>query len=106
MSDRPPAVLTVLKLAGCCLLASVVATAMLFPFAGGLGLMSNRASEVVANGSAQLLEAITAESQPAQVASQGQPPQGESTPPANPTPVQGATNSAAPEAPAAAEPSA
>ncbi|MGH3966761.1 MAG: transglycosylase/D,D-transpeptidase PonA2, partial [Mycobacterium sp.] len=57
MSDRPPAVLTVLKLAGCCLLASVVATALLFPLAGGLGLISNRASEVVANGSAQLLEA-------------------------------------------------
>src|ERR1700684_1095272 len=57
MSDRPPAILTVLKLAGCCLLASVVATALMFPFAGGLGLMSNRASEVVANGSAQLLEA-------------------------------------------------
>jgi len=56
MSDRPPAVLTVLKLAGCCLLASVVATALMFPLAGGLGLMSNRASEVVANGSAQLLQ--------------------------------------------------
>src|SRR3954466_6673341 len=56
MSDRPPAVLTLLKLAGCCLLASVVATALMFPAAGGLGLMSNRASEVVANGSAQLLE--------------------------------------------------
>src|SRR6201996_9089778 len=56
MAERPPAVLTVLKLAGCCLLASVVATALMFPFAGGLGLMSNRASEVVANGSAQLLE--------------------------------------------------
>jgi membrane peptidoglycan carboxypeptidase len=56
MSERPPAVLTVLKLAGCCLLASVVATALVFPLAGGLGLMSNRASEVVANGSAQLLE--------------------------------------------------
>ena len=56
MSDRPPAALTILKLAGLCLLASVVATALLFPFAGGIGLVSNRASEVVANGSAQLLE--------------------------------------------------
>src|ERR1700744_2448798 len=56
MPERPPAILTVLKLAGCCLLASVVATALMFPLAGGLGLMSNRASEVVANGSAQLLE--------------------------------------------------
>src|SRR6516225_1199136 len=56
MSDRPPAVLTVLKLAGCCLLASVVAAALLFPVVGGVGLVSNRASEVVANGSAQLLQ--------------------------------------------------
>ncbi|GFG74136.1 transglycosylase/D,D-transpeptidase PonA2 [Mycobacterium botniense] len=46
---------TVLKLAGCCLLASVIAAALMFPVAGGIGLMSNRASEVVANGSAQLL---------------------------------------------------
>src|ERR1700739_881990 len=56
MPDRPPAALTVLKLAGCCLLASVVATALMFPLVGGVGLMSNRASEVVANGSAQLLQ--------------------------------------------------
>src|SRR3954453_2277780 len=56
MSERPPVVLTLLKLAGCCVLASIVATALMFPFAGGIGLMSNRASEVVANGSAQLLE--------------------------------------------------
>ncbi|QLL07158.1 transglycosylase/D,D-transpeptidase PonA2 [Mycobacterium vicinigordonae] len=56
MSERPPVALTLAKLAGCCLLASVVATALMFPFAGGVGLMSNRASEVVANGSAQLLE--------------------------------------------------
>ena len=56
MSDRPPAALTVLKLSGCLLLASVVATALMFPLVGGVGLMSNRASEVVANGSAQLLQ--------------------------------------------------
>ena len=54
MSDRPPATLTILKLAGCCALASVVVTALMFPLAGGLGLMSNRASEVVANGLADL----------------------------------------------------
>jgi membrane peptidoglycan carboxypeptidase len=47
---------TVVKLAWCCLLASVVAAAMMFPFVGGFGLMSNRASDVVANGSAQLVE--------------------------------------------------
>src|SRR5580693_8351252 len=56
MSERPPTVVTVVKLAWCCLFAAVVAAALMFPFAGGLGLMSNRASEVVANGSAQLLE--------------------------------------------------
>jgi membrane peptidoglycan carboxypeptidase len=56
MSERPPATITLLKLAGCCLLASVVAAAVMFPLAGGLGLVSNRASEVVANGSAQLLQ--------------------------------------------------
>ncbi|WP_304443149.1 transglycosylase domain-containing protein, partial [Mycobacterium sp. E740] len=28
----------------------------MFPFAGGFGLLSNRASDIVANGSAQLVE--------------------------------------------------
>ncbi|KMV22541.1 transglycosylase/D,D-transpeptidase PonA2 [Mycobacterium heckeshornense] len=56
MSERPSTGITVLKLAGCCLLAAVVVAAMLFPIAGGIGLMSNRASEVVANGSAQLVQ--------------------------------------------------
>ncbi|EID12222.1 bifunctional membrane-associated penicillin- binding protein 1A/1B PonA2 [Mycobacterium xenopi RIVM700367] len=56
MSERPSTGVTVLKLAGCCLLAAVVVAALLFPIAGGIGLMSNRASEVVANGSAQLVQ--------------------------------------------------
>src|ERR1700756_1059942 len=56
MSERPPTAVTVVKLAWCCLLAGVVAAGLMFPFAGGFGLMSNRASDVVANGSAQLLE--------------------------------------------------
>jgi membrane peptidoglycan carboxypeptidase len=56
MSDRPPAGVTVIKLAWCCLLASVLTAALLFPVVGGLGLVSNRASDVVANGSAQLVE--------------------------------------------------
>ncbi|MBV8966275.1 MAG: transglycosylase/D,D-transpeptidase PonA2 [Mycobacteriaceae bacterium] len=56
MSERPPTGSTVVKLAWCCLLAGVVVAAIMFPFAGGLGLMSNRASDVVANGSAQLVE--------------------------------------------------
>ena len=56
MSERPPTGRTLIKLAWCCLLASVVTAALLFPVAGGIGLMSNRASDIVANGSAQLLE--------------------------------------------------
>jgi membrane peptidoglycan carboxypeptidase len=53
---RPPTTVTVIKLAWCCLLASVVAAGLMFPVAGGFGLMSNRASDVVANGSAQLVQ--------------------------------------------------
>ncbi|MBB3601513.1 membrane peptidoglycan carboxypeptidase [Mycolicibacterium sp. BK556] len=56
MSERPPAGATIIKLAWCCLLASVILAALLFPVVGGVGLMSNRASDVVANGSAQLVE--------------------------------------------------
>ena len=56
MSERPPTGPTIIKLAWSCLLASVIVAAMLFPVAGGLGLMSNRASDIVANGSAQVLE--------------------------------------------------
>jgi membrane peptidoglycan carboxypeptidase len=56
MSERAQTAMTVLKLAGCCLLGSVIAAALMFPVAGGIGLVSNRASEVVANGSAQLLQ--------------------------------------------------
>ena len=56
MSDRPPAAVTVIRLAWCCLLAGVITAALLFPVVGGLGLVSNRASNVVANGSAQLVE--------------------------------------------------
>ncbi len=56
MSDRSPVAVTVIKLAWCCLLAAVIVAALLFPAVGGIGLMSNRASDVVANGSAQLVE--------------------------------------------------
>ncbi len=56
MSDRSPVAVTVIKLAWCCLLAAVIVAALLFPVIGGIGLMSNRASDVVANGSAQLVE--------------------------------------------------
>jgi membrane peptidoglycan carboxypeptidase len=53
---EPPRTVTVIKLAWCCLLASVVTAALMFPVVGGVGLLSNRASDVVANGSAQLVE--------------------------------------------------
>src|ERR1700759_3337041 len=56
MPERPTTAITVAKLVGCCLLASVVVAALLFPAVGGIGLVSNRASEVVGNASAQLLE--------------------------------------------------
>jgi membrane peptidoglycan carboxypeptidase len=53
---RPPTTVTVIKLAWCCLLAGVVVAGLMFPVVGGFGLLSNRASDVVANGSAQLVE--------------------------------------------------
>jgi membrane peptidoglycan carboxypeptidase len=56
MLERPPASSTIIKLAWACLLASVLVAALLFPVVGGIGLMSNRASDIVANGSAQVLE--------------------------------------------------
>jgi membrane peptidoglycan carboxypeptidase len=56
MSERAPAASTIIKLAWSCLLASVIVAALLFPAVGGLGLMSNRASDIVANGSTQVLE--------------------------------------------------
>ena len=54
--SQPPTAVTVIKLAWCCVLASVVLAALMFPVVGGFGLVSNRASDVVANGSAQLVE--------------------------------------------------
>src|SRR5512144_1645342 len=56
MSEQPTTSVAVVKLLWCCLLAGVVAAGLMFPFAGGIGLLSNRASDVVANGSAQLIE--------------------------------------------------
>jgi membrane peptidoglycan carboxypeptidase len=37
-------------------MAGLMVAALIFPFAGGFGLLSNRASDIVANGSAQLVE--------------------------------------------------
>jgi membrane peptidoglycan carboxypeptidase len=56
MSEGRPTLGTVRRLAGCCLLAGVLAAALMFPLVGGIGLMSNQAADVVANGSAQLIE--------------------------------------------------
>src|ERR1700694_3774071 len=56
MLERRPTLISVIRLAGCCVLAGVVAAALMFPFGGGIRLMSNRASDIVANGSAQLIE--------------------------------------------------
>ena len=47
---RPPTVpvtVTVIKLAWCCLLASVVVAGLMFPVVGGFGLLSNRASDAL-----------------------------------------------------------
>jgi membrane peptidoglycan carboxypeptidase len=56
MSERPRTSAVVVRLAGCCVLAGVVAAALMFPVAGGIGLLFNRASDVVAEDSAQVLE--------------------------------------------------
>src|SRR6267378_2597598 len=55
MSEGRPTRATIIRLVGCCLLAGVVAAGLMLPMAGGFGLLSNRASDIVANGSAQLL---------------------------------------------------
>jgi membrane peptidoglycan carboxypeptidase len=56
MSEGRPTWGTASKLAGYCLLAGVLSAALMFPFVGGIGLVSNQAADVVANGSAQLIE--------------------------------------------------
>ena len=55
MAQSHPPWTTVAKLALCCALAAVLAAALMFPFAGGIGVLSNQASEVVATGSTELL---------------------------------------------------
>ncbi|WP_040766947.1 transglycosylase domain-containing protein [Tsukamurella sp. 1534] len=44
------------KLAGCILLAGLLVAGLLFPYIGGLGLVSNRAADTVDNISSELLE--------------------------------------------------
>src|SRR6201996_8559158 len=58
MPELQPVLGVVRKLAGCCLLAGVLAAALMFPVVGTVGMLSNRASDVVAGGSAQLLEGV------------------------------------------------
>ena len=55
MWDRPTSA-KVAKLAGCCLLAGLLAAALMFPVAGGIGLFFNRAFDVVAADAAEILE--------------------------------------------------
>ncbi|MGN2634702.1 penicillin-binding protein [Nocardia takedensis] len=47
---------TLAKLAGSCVLASVLVAGLLFPLAGGFGFVSNRAADAVDNVSAELVE--------------------------------------------------
>ncbi|MBO0865433.1 MAG: transglycosylase/D,D-transpeptidase PonA2 [Mycobacterium sp.] len=56
MSGRPPTSATVARLAGCCLLAGLVAATLMFPVVGGIGLLFKRASDVVADSTEQVLE--------------------------------------------------
>src|SRR5258708_21306553 len=56
MSERPRTSAMVARLAGCCLLAGVVTAALMFPIVGAIGLLFNRASDVVGDSSAQVLE--------------------------------------------------
>jgi len=55
MAERQLAWATAAKLALCCVLAGILVAALMFPFAGSIGLMSNQASEVVSTGSMELL---------------------------------------------------
>nr|WP_307851853.1 transglycosylase domain-containing protein [Williamsia sp. CHRR-6] len=48
-------------LAGCCVLAGVLVAALLFPVAGGLGLVTNRAATTVENSSTELLDGTVPE---------------------------------------------
>ncbi|WP_068273409.1 penicillin-binding protein [Aldersonia kunmingensis] len=49
---------TLAKLGGSCLLAAVLLAGLLFPVAGGLGYLSNRAADTVDNVSAELVEGV------------------------------------------------
>jgi membrane peptidoglycan carboxypeptidase len=56
MGERRSVRNAVALLALCCVAAGLLMAALIFPFAGSIGVFSNRAADTVANGSAQLLE--------------------------------------------------
>jgi membrane peptidoglycan carboxypeptidase len=56
MPERPRTSALLARLVGCCLLAGVVAAALMFPVVGGIGLLFNRASDAVGDSSAPVLE--------------------------------------------------
>ncbi|CAM3863468.1 transglycosylase domain-containing protein [Smaragdicoccus niigatensis] len=49
---------TVARLAGCCVLASFLLAGLIFPIAGGLGYMSNRAADAVDSVASELVEGV------------------------------------------------
>lgn len=49
---------TVARLAGCCVLASFLLAGLLFPIAGGVGYMSNRAADAVDSVASELVEGV------------------------------------------------
>ena len=57
MSDQyPPTRPTIRRLALFCVLAGVIVAGLLFPIVGGVGIASNHASELVAQGSADIVD--------------------------------------------------
>ena len=57
MSDQyPPAKPILIRFALFCLLAGVLTAALLFPIAGGVGVASNHASELVSKDSADIVD--------------------------------------------------
>src|ERR1700694_131698 len=55
MSEGRPTRATIIRLVGCCLLAGVVAAGLMFPVAGGFGLLYNRVCDIVSKGSAHII---------------------------------------------------
>ncbi|MGU3293158.1 transglycosylase domain-containing protein [Williamsia sp. M5A3_1d] len=60
-THRPQRSKALWVLLGCCLLAGVLVAALLFPFAGGFGLLTNKAATTVENSSSELLDGTVPE---------------------------------------------